>query len=300
MSTTADLDTALKHLVQYAPDVIARIVLGPDAPAGVRGEVPSEIARLVRRPDALVHLADGRCLHIEFESSPNRRTVLRLLEYHVLLLRQVAERGANPFDLESVVVLLRGPQPRFLTGEYRSVRPDRLCFRYRVVNLCGQPAQTMASDPHLAAFVALAEDVQEADISAARATLHQHWGHDPARLAELVAVLGALGDDWMRTFAFAQFPEVQMSQLLQIFREKGWVEGRQEGLVEGQVQMLARQLRLRFPEEDWSVVLTAAAVGSPEQRLAALDLIAGVRRPTTLRTRLLALFGEVRREGSLS
>jgi hypothetical protein len=122
MPKAFDYDATLKDLFQRdRPTLLRRLSHG----IHVTGFLNVELPRVEhRRVDLLVSLADGSLLHIEFQSARDRNMLYRMLDYWLLIKRQLHR------PLRQVVMMVG--QAGGGAGDFEE---DDLRFRYEVIEL---------------------------------------------------------------------------------------------------------------------------------------------------------------------
>jgi predicted transposase YdaD len=129
-------DATLKDLVQrYPADFLA--ALGVPASGPVEAYSP-DLSTLTAAADVVLRRADGRLVHVEFESGPDAAVDRRTLLYNVVLYHR--EEAAS---VHSIVVLLRPAADRAdLTGVVSYRDPSGrggMDFRFEVARLWQRP-----------------------------------------------------------------------------------------------------------------------------------------------------------------
>ncbi len=236
----AELDLALKVLLDEEPAALARLALGQDvvlqsiesAPTELpaRGRLMDKLLRLVRSDDA-----EPEWLHVEVVAAWRSTTPRTTHEYWALA------HAAHDRVTSVVICLKRGKRRGTPKGEYvvRRRKKKILEFCFDVVCLWDLRATDVLRDrvPGLLPLIPFMDGSSPARVDEA---LHALDHVEPIRKrAELKAVLATLAGNVYPDVAWlARIPEeiLMESTFYSSVLEKGWQKGRAEGRVEGRVE----------------------------------------------------------------
>jgi len=255
------IDTILRSLTASGTPALIELIAGSQ----VVRQLPTEFAEAAnRRVDGLLELADGRLLHLEWQSGSDPTMPWRMLWYWLLIKQRHPAQG-----LEQVVIQFGG------AAMADRLEVDRLRFGYRLLPADTlDPAPLLASpslDDALLSLVCGACDHPRDLGPRIRAILHRLNRLDErARRDALTKLLGLAGlrgatgvvleeikimpvqiDINADPFLKALVNQGRMEGHLE-GRLEGQMEGRDQGLVEGLAATLIRLTERRFgrlPEE---------------------------------------------------
>lgn len=234
------LDITLRSLAGTGSPALIRQIAGADAVANLPTEFPD--AR-DRRVDTLVRLADGRILHLEWQSVPDAAMPRRMLWYWLVITE------AHPgVPLEQVVVQV-GKAPRLADR----LDTDSLSFRYRVIDsrdldpapLLDSPAvednilAILSGRDHLTARIAA--------ILARIARLEKRARRDA--LTKLLALASARGFVHLVLEEVKVMPlhiDISQDPYLSELAHRNWAIGKAEGKAEGKALALIGLVERRF------------------------------------------------------
>lgn len=252
-------DALLKMILQPLTTKVVELLTGSRMVEQLNIEFPSFERRL---PDMVARLADGRILHLEFQSRNDREMASRMHEYLHLLMRRFP--GCEIVQ----IVLYVGPEPMNMVAGLTS---KQLKYEYDLYDIRQMDGSALLASPEAGdralALLCGAEEPRET----VRRILESWRGlsdRERVALADRLVVLSGL-----RKLKDVVKEEVQNMALTPEFIEQNeWVlelkEGaRAEGVAQGESIVLRRLIERRFgPVPEWAAQRIAkAAPGQIEE-----------------------------------
>jgi predicted transposase YdaD len=241
-------DVTTRRLIEADPEGwLAWIGLPADGP--VRA-IESDVSTVLAQVDKVLRVDGPRpwIAHVEVQSGHDSHLPLRLLEYHVLLLRRHDVRVAT-----SVVLLRPDAHDPELTGRFEVYDPTddlTITFKYRVIRLWERPVDELLRGGigvlPLAPLV-----VEPAQVPGVIAQLDARFAREASVVSasELwsatLLLLGLRYDADEARHLLRGVTGMRESSTYQAILEEGREEGREQGREQGRVEG-ARRLLLRF------------------------------------------------------
>jgi len=240
------IDTILRSLTASGAPALIELIAGSQ----VVRQLPTEFAEAAnRRVDGLLELADGRLLHLEWQSGPDPTMPWRMLWYWLLIKQRHPGLG-----LAQVVIQL-GPGAPMADR----LTEDGLTFRYRVLTAESlDPAGLLASPSLDDALLSLVFGPREppANLRPRIRAILQRLGRldERARRDALTKLLGLAG---LRGATGVVLEEIKIMPVqididadpyLKALVSQGHLEGRIEGLATTLIKQTERRFG-RLPEE---------------------------------------------------
>lgn len=279
-------DNACKFLAEQYPTEFARWLL--DQNVSDVQLLKTELSQEPIRADAVTFLQTaGTVLHVEFQTLPDSSPPLplRMLDYSVRLKRQYN------CDVEQVVLLLKETSSGSAFVECYEDRTTT--HRYRVIRLWEQDPGNFLDSPALLPFATLTQTSSPSGLLKAVADRVARIEDNQQRsnLASCAELLAGLRFD--KDLIQQLFRETTMreSVIYQDILQQGLQAGQEQGLQQGELAIVLRQLKRRFNEIPAEV--EEQVQGLPSDRLEALaDALLDFAQITDL-TSWLEQFGVV-------
>lgn len=243
-------DRLTRALWRRAPDALLRLALGDQA-VTVRQLLDTNTALVKRAPDgaALAEDASGPFVgHLEFELNPPVDVPLRMAMYGLIL----HEHYRLPVRGAVMLMAPAGPVDDHFLMRHGGAT---LCvYGFHVVRLYEVPAMELASSVDLAPLSPLGAGADLDVMLLARDTLRAQA--PPDQRADLLAALYILGGRrfdaaWLHR-VLTQEELMESSTYREILEqgfEKGIEKGFEKGIAQGERDLLARMISLRFPAD---------------------------------------------------
>ncbi|MDI3288892.1 hypothetical protein [Polyangium sp. 15x6] len=258
-----DVDLVLRHVSRQFPREVARALCDADQKlVEPLGWVETQVTGRQRRLDRALSVKVGderRLLHAEWTLTMTEEIAFRVFEYHNLTALAAADeaRGGRgkPLPIESVVIVLSGREEPWPAHAAYRTSPARAPFcgvHFRIEPVYQRTVAELEArgSAFWMIFTPLAVDADARNLEAVLEALRARTNE--REFAELGAAMVALADADKRERRLADVVHSCLSREIvmqnRIFRE-GKAMGIEEGFVQGQLAVLARQVerRLRRP-----------------------------------------------------
>jgi predicted transposase YdaD len=263
-----EYDITLKRILTREPRGVLARLTGLEVALWHNSELPEVRSQ---RVDLLGETLDGTLVHIELQSANDSRIALRMLEYALAI-----ERSFGRFPLQ--LVLYVGQAPLRMHGRVRSAAITFDCRILDIREMDGDALLESGSlDDNIISLLAGLREGLRNGSETVRRILSRIAESDEGRRAEAIAELMIVAG--LRSLATVVKGEIERMPILndimdhEVFgpkirealaagRVEGWVEGRREGVVDGERTLLLGLIQKRFgtlPEWARSRVLSLSA-----------------------------------------
>ncbi len=264
-----DFDGALKELFQQdRPTLLDRLTAG----VAVKEFLNVELPRVQeRRVDLLVLLEDGTILHIEFQSTNDRRMAYRMVEYWCLIKRRFGQ------PLRQVVLYVGQAK----LGIVNRLEDDQLRFGFDVVDIREIDAEVLIKSGNQGdlalAVLAGRGDARIPEILRQAAAMKGPGRNQLlAKIAMLAGLRGVTAKVEWELKHMGVIIDPRKNVMLMRWRDEALAEGEAKGEARGMQKLLGDQMEVKFgPLPKWTADRIAKASPSQLERWARKVLNAG-------------------------
>lgn len=226
-----DFDVALKQLLRTSTRVLWQQLTGAPVAEWLNVELPKVENR---RVDFLARLEDGRCVHLELQSTNERYFARRMAEYY-LSLQRLVDDSVEPIGLYV------GKEPLSMTGTYRTKYMD---FHFPLIDVRTLDGMPLLQSPDLGDnILALLTGTDKRQVVPKLARRLRELSPDVQRIALAeIMILSGLRD--VEEYVLQELGPMPL--IIDIRENKVLGPPYVKGLLEGQRKILRRQLTKRF------------------------------------------------------